>query len=101
MNRSIFVFTFALLLVAACGPAENAQEEPAVDARGRLLEDDGFAVIHGIRAEPLDKVTPAFRVNAAKLNREIAGTAIRHFVKSIGFAAGCCADLNDLDVDPS
>ena len=44
MNRSIFVFTFALLLVAACGPAENAQEEPAVDARGRLLEDDGFAV---------------------------------------------------------
>lgn len=44
MNRSILVFAFALLLVAACGPADNAQEAPGVEARGRLLEDDGFAV---------------------------------------------------------
>lgn len=58
MNRSIFVFAFALLFIAACGSADNAQEARSADAhrgaadtgpakgphRGRLLEDDGFAV---------------------------------------------------------
>jgi cobalt-zinc-cadmium efflux system membrane fusion protein len=56
MNRSIFVLAFTLLIVAACGPADDAIE--AVDAhgageeaepakgphRGRLLEEDDFSL---------------------------------------------------------
>ena len=73
MHRSIFVFASALLLVAACGSADNAQEAPGVDAhgngeeaepakgphRGRLLEDDGFAVELAIFETG---VPPEFRV---------------------------------------
>jgi cobalt-zinc-cadmium efflux system membrane fusion protein len=77
MNRSILVFAFAVLLVAACGSADNAQDAPGVDAhgngeeaepakgphRGRLLEEDGFAVELAIFETG---VPPEFRVWVTK-----------------------------------
>ena len=71
MNRSILILAFTLLIVAACGPADNAME--AVDAhgvgeeaepekgphRGRVLKDDGISLELAIFETG---VTPEFRV---------------------------------------
>ena len=83
MNRSIFVFAVTLLFTAACGSADNAQKARSTDAhggaadtepakgphRGRLLEDDGFAVELAIFETG---VPPEFRAWVTDNNAHVA-----------------------------